>query len=364
VAVRKLGLVPLALLALLGTALEGGCGRGALVEPPRVEVQTVAPRKVVAETETETACARDVGELRTWLGVLLEEGEVNAEIIPDPADDHHYLDRPMPLVTLAPSEEPPAPRPVVAILTLSSGKLAHDDLVEEVRHVHAPGKVVKRVSGSILSPMFSGGGVGRMWVSHPVLLFVGERERWSDVVAVVDAVTKAGFTTVHFPLAAASRASAPSFESPVAKRILAQAMDAMTMPWKRDVAIAEEMARANPECPGVASAFEKVAGGSIEMDAQRADFAQHAADAFSRCSCRGDLSAIRAFAWARFGRHWGPTSVTHAVEVGPPPEPGEQVEVVSGPKNATWREMSRRVVEVSRTDAGAETTKVRFVATP
>jgi hypothetical protein len=331
--------------------LIAGCRKKPVVEERPVIVDERPP------------CDREARGLRDWLGVLLEEGDVGAETIPDPADEHHYLDRPLPRVTLAPTDERPSPPPSVAMITLDHGKIAHDDLVEDIQNVEAPGKVVKLATASVLSPTFGGGGAGGSWLNHPILLYVGEREPWSDVVAAVEALRKAGFTTVYFPLAATSRAAPPSLESPVAKRILAIETDAKTMPWRRDVAAASEMRRANSNCPGVAAAFEKQADNSTAMDAQRKDFVAHAADAFLGCSCHGDVSAIRAFAWTRFGRHWGPTSVTYEIELGSHADDGEPHETLSGPKNASWRDMSREVVELSRRDAGFGTKpRVRFVA--
>lgn len=340
-------------VGFVALGLVAGCRKTTVVEQ-----QPVAVEQRPAVVTEPLPCDREAGELRDWLAIVLAEGDVSAEIIPDPADEHHYLDRPRPRVVLAPTNERPSPSPTLAMLTLDNGKIAHDDLSESMQNVELPGKVVKLASRSVLSPTFGGGGVGGSWISHPVILYVGDREPWSEVVAAVEALRKASFTSVSFPLAATSRAAAPPFESPVAKRILALQSDAKAMPWRRDVAAVEQMRAANVNCPNIAKAFEKEAHDSVAMDAQRTDFMAHAADAFLDCACHGDESAIRAFAWTRFGRHWGPTTVSYELELSTPPEDAR--ESISGAKDAPWHEMSREVMELARRDAETKP-HVRFV---
>jgi hypothetical protein len=80
----------------------------------------------------------------------------------------------------------------------------------------------------------------------------------------------------------------------------------------------------------------------------------HAADALASCGCRADVATIEAFAWTRYGRHWGRPTVSHPLRIvsraqvaAPDPE-DEPMEALAAAAGASWQEVAPRVIAAAK----------------
>ncbi len=309
-------------------------------------------RSADAKADPRAACAAEAGAVRNWLVAVAAEGVVHADVVPVHGQDR-YRDRPLPTFALASVDERPAPTPPVALVALEGRRARFADATATTTDAGLD-DIMKSVNATGLSPGFGFGGQGRSHFTKPLVVFVGAEERWSDVVALVHAAARGGVTVVFFAFAAPTTV-APLRDTPSTKRILALASDPDEMPWKRDVAAAAELARANPTCPSVVRAFAREADSSSAMEAQRDEFMAKAADEIVACECRADTDAVKAVAWTRFGRQWGAPTKSYGLEIvgrdGPIHDNRPATAELRAPAGATWREVSSRVVELSRQKA-------------
>ena len=294
-------------------------------------------------------CAADVDSLRTWLRVVVEEDEVRPELIVSPDDPHRYLDRPLPPVQLVRVDEHAVPLPMLAIVSLDHATARFGDASGAVEDVRALDDVVGRAAASILSP--SGGvcGLGRCAFFHPVVLLVGEAERWAHVTALVEALAKVGFLEVDFAFEVRSAAEPPA-SGPALARAIEIASDSHEMPWRRELAAGRELELANPSCSQVARPLQEAASTTTNPLARRMELVERAADAVEACGCRVDMDAIQAFVWTRYGRHRGTTTATHELRIVSRDRAKDADEVVhelSAPATATWRDVHARVIAAS-----------------
>ena len=299
------------------------------------------PTKVSRPTDANppNRCEAHVTELRGWLRTLAEEGDVRPELVR--AADDRSTGRRFPSITVVRLEERPSPLPVAAFVELEGAVARFADVRGRANDPAALARVFRAAVESGYSSRPSNGS-GR--ARHPVVLAVSPRETWKDVVSVVEAGRRAGFRQALFVFEVPTHASAPA-PAGAAARIRALATDPVEMPWKRDVAIAGELARANPRCPAIAKPFEAPAGDSAVMEAQLTAFLAEVPGAVTACRCDADLDAIRAFAWARFGRHWGPPTVTHTLELA---AEGEASARVAQPAGSPWSTAHAAVLEAAK----------------
>ena len=301
---------------------------------------SAAPAASASASARPAPCEARVTELRSFLRTLAAEGEVHAELVRTSED--RSVDRRFPTVAVPKLEQRPAPLPTAAFVELGDGALRFADVRGRAVDAAARATVLRAAveSGFSLRPS-NGSGRPR----HPLVLAVAANERWRDVVSVVESARGAGFRQVLFVFEVPTHASAPKDEG-VAARIRALASDPSAMPWKRDVAIAGELARANPRCPAIASPFQPEAPGSAEKQAQLEDFLAHVPESVFACGCNADLEAIRAFAWARHGRQWGPPTVTHAIELSTGPD--DPAERLAQPAETPWSRAVPAIVEAAK----------------
>lgn len=298
-------------------------------------------------------CGAEVAALETWLSAVAAEGITSADMFPGP-DGYHLRDRALPAMALATVDERPAPPPPIAIVALENARARFGDAVAPASEAPRLDDLMKRVSASGLAQGIRTGRHGGSHFSMPLVIFIAAEEKWSNVVALVDAATRGGVTHVFFTFAAKSGVS-PLGDGPSAKRIVAVASDPDEMPWKRDVAAVAELARANPSCPAVARAFATEANDTIATNAQLDDFIAHAARDVAACQCHADIEAVKAVAWTRFGRHWGAPIKAYKLDVvgqrgpikGNPPASDE----LALPPDAVWREVAPRLVALSQRKA-------------
>jgi hypothetical protein len=254
----------------------------------------------------------------------------------------------MPLVPL---DEPATSLPPIAIVSLDHGAARFGDTTASAGDRRAMDDVMERVNKSSLSPGFGSGRHGGWSYTQPLVLFVSAEEPWSDVTMVLEAAARHGFTTAYLPFSVKSKATPPG-ASPAAKRILEISVDQALMPWQRDDAAANALAQANPACPRVAQPFAAESHDSTMSAAQLTAFMDHAADEALGCGCNVDIEAIKALAWTRFGRQWGPPTVSYQLQIAPstPVNKGQSQppQELSGAASSTWREMSPQVMDAAR----------------
>lgn len=137
--------------------------------------------------------------------------------------------------------------------------------------------------------------------------------------------------------------------------MVAIASDAKEMPWKIYIAEAKELAARNASCPAVASPFASDAGNSTAIDVQLKEFMKEAPAAVRACGCRADLDAIRALAWVRFGRHWGPTTVSYELALPSSHtwrgDSDAGVETISSAADTPWKDMTEAVIAAAKSKA-------------
>lgn len=328
------------------SAFAAGCGKSAT---------RAAPAGVAEEAPAPSLpCPAQAEILGAWLRDLAADGHVPSEAVLSRADAYRYLSRPLPIVPLARLAEPPSRLPDAAMISLHRGGARFGDLGARVSDPDALGSVLGDAAGSALSPSFGFGGLGRFYMFHSVNVLVSERERWADVVRFFEGAAHAGFNQLRFVFEVIPRARAPR-PSAALRVMTAIAADAQEMPWKRDVAAEKELARRNESCAEVARPFAKQAHDSGTVEAQLQAFVVDTPSTLRGCACRADIAAIEAFAWVRFGRHWGPTTVSHQIEVAPP---GERAETIDASAEAPWRDVATKVVDASNRKAS-----VRFAVT-
>ena len=109
------------------------------------------------------------------------EGDVLPEVMSDPADANHYLDRHLPDVPLVRVAASPEANHL-ALLWLDRGVVHFGDDRAPASDGAATDKVVALDGASVLSPAFGFDGTSY----QGGLLWVGAAERWRNVVTVVD----------------------------------------------------------------------------------------------------------------------------------------------------------------------------------
>ncbi|MBX3191133.1 MAG: hypothetical protein KF819_29320 [Labilithrix sp.] len=305
--------------------------------------------RVAERAADEELCAARVGELRLWLHVLAQEGEVRPESVgPEPSTER-YVDRPLPRVALVQLREAPSPLPAIAFVSLGGSTVRFGDSSASIDDRDAVDRLMKRAGASALTPTFGFGRPDAFMFHQPVVLFVAAEARWSEVTTLVDRATRAGFTSAYFVFAVKSGVPAP----PPSPRIVAIASDPREVPYAREQAAARELARLNPACPGVGAPLLEAPRWS--GDAHRAAFVARAADEVAACNCRVDLAAIKTFAWVRFGRHWGSLTVSHEIEItNADRDDGSRLpraEEVAAPADKPWSETHAFVLDAANRKA-------------
>ncbi len=301
------------------------------------------------------ACANEVAELRAWLAAVAAEGEVEPELVIDPDDPNHFLTRPLPRVPLVQVDEPPSRSGVGALLTLNARVVQHDKYSAPVDDEPSVRSIAKVTSSSVLSPEFGFGGLGRYHSFHPISALIGANERWADVVRVANAAIAHGVSSIYFVFAVPTKVARPSLDSPAASRMVEIATNAKERPWDRRLSLVQQLRNANVHCPDVAGPFADTPTTVQRSDEQLAEFFARASSAHQRCQCRGDVAAIRAFAWTRNGRHWGGPVTAHEVRVSPQEHidanTGRAVEEIKAPKDATWQVAHRQIIDAAKRKA-------------
>ena len=330
----------------LALMLIGGSILGTIACSKQSDAVVPAP----VEQDSSHACVVQVEGLRRWLSHVASEGDVPAEVVPIPGSDR-YADRTLPDVPLVALEEAPVPLPVVAIVSLHHGVARFGDTSGPSSDRKALDTVMTKMNESHLSPGF---GFDSTYV-QPLVLFVGAEERWSDLSALIDAAARHGITEAYFAFAVKSTATPPR-STTEAKRIVDISIDQTLMPWQREVKAARELEIANPSCPRIAQPFANEAHDSRASDAQRTEFMNVAADVVLGCACHVDVESVKALAWTRYGRQWGPATANFELQIAVRKPDGANalrasLEELGAPASSTWTEISARVVDASRRKA-------------
>jgi hypothetical protein len=310
----------------------------------------------VRRTQERERCAARVADLRAWLRALADEREVRSIPLPSPIDPDRFVDEKIPTMPMVRLGARPEPLPFVAAVWLDGGTLhfgPHTGNLEDV---------FRKVDASGLSPGFGHGGHGQFFWTHPVSLLAGENERWGDIAEVADAAARSDFAQIAFVFDVKSKVS-PPMSAPPLERLLRVESDPIEMPYKRDEKAAAMLGADNPACPKLVAPFATAAHTNVEMDAQRDAFAAGAADAVADCACNVDVEEVRAFAWVRYGRHWGRTTASYMLDIAPRDRTKDgtnrAASSLSAPADAPWKRTYGRVI-----DAVEQKKRVYFLATP
>jgi hypothetical protein len=310
----------------------------------------------------ETPCRASIDELDAWLRTLEAEQEVRSLLVPKPGDDGRLLDRALPAVSLVRLEAPSAPIPANGALVLSPRKLTFIDESADITNAAALTALLRHDHLQESSPGFGGGGGGRSYFVRPIALFIEENVRWTDVVRVFAALGREGFGPLDLVFAAQTRTSPPP-DSESLRRFVAIATSQDEMPWEQKVHAARTLEELHPRCPRLADPVRATPDSSAEIAEQSTDFVARAATLARECDCGAvDVRAVKAFAWTRFGRHWGPLTTSVSVD-------NARAEEIAGargvglPANMPWREAYRPVLDAAATakEGGA---KLSFIVRP
>jgi hypothetical protein len=325
----------------------------------------MAPRapSVPAPTqhEVETPCPGSLDELDTWLHALERDGEVEPLIVPKPGDEFRFLDRPLPAMSLVTLDAGSVPLVTGGAVFLASRRLTFADTSADVGNPAAVAALLSREDLETLSPGFGSGGQGGSFWVRPIGLFIEESVRWIDVAHVLEALGHAGYGPIALVFGAPAAHASPPPDSETLRRFVAIATSQDEMPWERLVRAARTLEERHPLCPALADPVRAVPSDSTEIEAQRKEFVARALGLARGCDCSAiDIAAVKAFAWTRFGREWGPlTTIVSIDNVREGESPG-RARTIALPAASPWREAYRAVVDAAKD----RDTKLSFAATP
>lgn len=307
------------------------------------------------EEATGESCAAKSEELRAWLRALEQDGSVTSDVSPGGGDGERYFDQawPRPSLQLAHVKGiAPSPTPRAAMVHLTQATARFADVVGALDDQEGLSHVMDSATRSGLSWAGGFGSLGYFYVINPLVLVIDQEESWANVIKLVRAAAQHGFAQAYFLVAVDSHvASAPS--SPVAKQMIRIAAHPTEMPYKRDVQTAQELTRQLPHCPNIARPIRAEANSNIEAEEQRKAFMESAANDYLACGCHADPDVIRAFAWTRLGRHWGPVTAAFELEIVSPKaneeaaKAGRHVVRLTASPTSPWREASRVVIDAA-----------------
>ncbi len=269
---------------LIALALLVGCGKSEpKAEPPPKTADTVV---------TSPECAAKVKELAPWLE-RLEIEQASHEF------DFGY--------TLLIIDRDPAPLPrKIDVMIIEEKKLDGYDLsgTEHKRLDMGGDRPAPKVIEATLAAMFATKpDAADKWLPPPDLLRidVAPLAHWSDVVHVVDAAIKAGYSRVLFAFTATSKLAPPLGVAPKitdadeisrAGKRMGEMRDKQCPPWDRAVMRHEW----NPDRAANARAV-----------------ARETADAIAACNCAADPNEVRVLKW--IDSHWHQATIRTSVIV-------------------------------------------------
>lgn len=195
---------------------------------------------------------------------------------------------------------------------------------------------------------------------QPVDLFIAESVAWGNVSRVVEALGRAGYGLLKLVFAVVGRASPPP-ESEALRRFVAIGTSQDEMPWQRLLHAAQTLEDRHPRCARITNPVRAQPSDSAIIEAQRKDFVARAAGLARECGCESvDLREVKAFAWTRFGRQWGPLTTTVSIENARADDERSRARAISLPAATPWREAYRHVLDAAKDDRA----RLSFVVAP
>lgn len=269
------------------------------------------------------SCDEQVNALGTWIQTLSSEGES------------------VPKGTLAVLDEPSRPGIDAPDLELDSGRVKLS--VTSSASTSDPASLVNELTSWRKS-------VGDVWRQlHPgqpakedfaARLSIRPSTRWSDVVTLMDALGKAGFTRVGFVFIGKSAASRPA-DTNVSRWFEENPRGFDDMSWSKPLSVP---GRAFMKCPELIVPIGGSAGDSIDSQ-QRNRMLADVPPTLRECDCKMDVEAVKAAIWAEYRRYEKVPTLTHTVLIGTRGTAGA-IDVRAGAAE-TWDKMAARVASAA-----------------
>jgi hypothetical protein len=343
----------IAISTLLSRIAIGACAAQKALRVP------AAPEPV--RHEVAAPCPASLDDLDAWLHALERDREVEPLSVPKPGDEFRYLDRALPTMSLVKLDASSCPLTTGGALVLTSRRLALADTSADVGDPAAVAALLGRKDLRGLSPRVGGGGHGGSFWVQPLGLFIEESVRWVDVAHVLEALGRAGYGPINVVFSTATGHASPPPESEALRRFVAIATSQDEMPWERLVRAARTLEEMHPRCPALADPVRAVPADSTDIEVQRAEFVSQAASLARGCGCDAvDIPSVKAFAWTRFGREWGPLTTFVSVDNVREGDSLGHAQAIALPAGTPWREAYRAVLDAAKD----RDTKLSFVVRP